>query len=168
MKTKKELKELFTSFKGLNKLKRIIENKDCVGIIGISCDKCPLGKDKLNGNIECLDIIELSLYREKEPETVETMNKLLDIFTEEKINKTLSLIDNRLKYNSKVVYNGKSYAIKGVLKKGFMKNNGNPILLNGFSNDYKSVCDDSICVIKDADTKKEYSLWVDIQDIEWQ
>lgn len=75
MKTKKELRELFTSFKGLNKLKKIIENKECEDI---SCSKCPLGKDKLNGNIECIDIIEISLYKEKEPETVETMNKLIE------------------------------------------------------------------------------------------
>ena len=164
MRTKKELKGLFTSFKGLNKLKRIIENKSCADV---NCSNCPLGKDKLKCSIDCLDIIELSLYEEKDPEAVETMNKLLDIFIEEKISKNLSLIDNRLKYNSKITYNGKSYTIKGVLRKKFLKNNKSPILLNGFSNDYEPVCDDSICVIKEADTKKEYSLWVDIQDFEW-
>jgi len=94
------------------------------------------------------------------------MNKVIDIFTEGKISKNLSWIDNRLKYDSKVIYNGNEYKIKGVLKKEFIRNNGSPILLNGFSNDYEPVCDDSICVIKDADTKKEYSLWVDVQDIE--
>ena len=163
MKTKKELKGLFTRFKGLNKLKQIIENKECTDI---NCSNCPLGKDKLKNNTECLDIIEISLYKEKNPEAVKTMNQLLDIFTEEKINKTLSLIDERLKYNSKVVYNGNTYKIKGVSKKKFMRNNETPILLNGFGNDYEPVCDDSICVIKNADTKKEYSLWVGIQDIE--
>ena len=163
MRTKKELKGLFTSFKGLNKLKRIIENKSCADV---NCSNCPLGKDKLKDNIDCLDIIELSLYEEKDPEAVETMNQLLDLFTEEKISKNLSLIDKRLKHNSKVIYNGNEHKIKGVLKKEFIRNNGSPILLNGFSNDYEPVCDDSICVIKDADTKKEYSLWVDVQDIE--
>ena len=62
------------------------------------------------------------MYEEKDPEAVETMTQLLDIFIEEKINKNLSLIDNRLKYNSKVIYNGKSYTIKGVLKKIFITN----------------------------------------------
>ena len=163
MRTKKELKGLFTSFKGLNKLKRIIENKSCADV---NCSNCPLGKDKLKDNIDCLDIIELSLYEEKDPEAVETMNQLLDIFIEEKINKNLSLIDNRLKCNSKVTYNGKSYTIKGVLKKKFIDNSEKPILLNGFCcNDYDPVYD--ICVIKEADMKKKYTLWVDIQDFEW-
>ena len=161
MKTKKELKGLFTSFKGLKKLKKIIEHKDCTDI---NCSKCPLGKDKLNNNIDCIDIIEISLYKENDPEAVETMNQLLDIFTEEKINKTLSLIDNRLKYNSKVIYNGKSYAIKGVLKKMFINHSEKSILLNGFCNDYDLVYD--ICVIKEADMKKEYTLLVDVKDIE--
>ena len=163
MKTKKELRELFTSFKGLNKLKQIIENKSCEDL---DCSKCPLGKDKLSNNVECLDIIEISLYEEKNPEAIYTMEKLLDIFTEEKISKNLSLIDKKLKYNSKVVYNGNTYKIKGVLKKEFIRNNESPILLNGFSNDYEPVCDNSICVIKEAHTKKGYSLWVDVQDIE--
>ena len=163
MKTKKELKGLFTSFKGLNKLKQIIEKKSCKDI---DCSKCPLANDTLSNNVECLDIIEISLYEEKNPEAIYTMEKLLDIFTEEKISKNLSLIDKKLKYNSKVVYNGNTYKIKGVLKKKFMRNKENPILLNGFGNDYEPVCDDSICVIKEADTKKDYNLWVDIQDIE--
>ena len=163
MRTKKELKGLFTSFKGLNKLKRIIENKSCADV---NCSNCPLGKDKLKDNMGCLDIIELSLYEEKDPEAVETMNQLLDIFIEEKINTNLALINKRLEYNSEVIYNGNTYLIKGVLKKKFIKYNKSPILLNGFSNDYEPVCDDSICVIKDADAKKEYNLFADIQDID--
>ena len=118
MRTKKELKGLFTSFKGLNKLKRIIENKSCADV---NCSNCPLGKDKLKDNMGCLDIIELSLYEEKDPEAVETMNQLIDIFIEEKINTNLALIDKRLEYNSEVIYNGKTYLIKGVSKKKFIK-----------------------------------------------
>ena len=85
---------------------------------------------------------------------------------QEKINKILSLINKRLKYNSKVVYNGKTYMIKGVLKKRFTKNDEKSILLNGFCNDYDPVCDNSVCIIKDDDAKKEYNLFVNIQDIE--
>lgn len=161
MKTKKELKGLFTSFKGLNKLKKIIKNKDCTYI---RCEKCPLYTDKLNNNINCLDIINISLYKENDPEAVETMNQLLDIFTEEKINKNLSLIDERLKYNSKVMYNGKSYMIKGTLKKKFIGNKQDAILLNGFSDRYNAIYDD--CNVRECDMKKKYTLWVDIKNIE--
>jgi len=161
MRSKKELKGLFTSFKGLNKLKRIIENKSCADV---NCSNCPLGKDKLKDNIDCLDIIELSLYEEKDPEAVETMTQLLDIFIEEKINKNLSLIDNRLKYNSKVIYNGKSYTIKGVLKKIFITNKQDPILLNGFSDRYNAIYGE--CVVRESDMKKKYTLWVDVKNIE--
>ena len=163
MKTKKELKGLFTSFKGLNKLKQIIENKACAYI---KCSKCPLGKDKLNNNINCLDIIKISLYQEKNPEAVETMNQLLDIFTEEKISKNLSLIDKRLKYNSKVMYYGISYMVKGVLKKKLVNDEKvkDPILLNGFCDKYNASYKD--CIVKESDMKKEYTLWVDVKDIE--
>ena len=161
MKTKKELKGLFTSFKGLNTLKQIIKNKSCKDI---DCSKCPLGKDKLSNNVECLDIIEISLYEEKDPEAIYTMEKLLDIFTEEKISKNLSLIDKRLKYNSTVMYNGKSYMIKGVLKKNFIKNKENPILLNGYSDRYNAVY--SECIVRESAMRKKYTLWVDIKDIE--
>ena len=158
-------KELFKSFKGLEKLKTMEKTGYCNGI---NCKKCPLDNRNLNLNtsIDCADIIDLDGYAADNPKEMKKMNKVIDIFTEEKISKNLSWIDKRLKYNSKVIYNGNTYKIKGVLKKDLMKNNGNPILLNGFSNDYKSVYDDSICVIKKADTKKGYSLWVDIQDIE--
>ena len=125
----------------------------------------PVGRTSSTGWVVA-DIIDLDGYAANDFEEVNKMNKLIDMFTEAKLNKILSLIDKRLKYNSKVIYNGNTYKIKGVLKKKFMRNNENPILLNGFGDDYEPVCDDSICVIKEADTKKEYSLWVDIQDIE--
>ena len=156
-------KSMFKSFKGLDKLKTMEKTGYCNGI---NCQECPLDRRNLNTSTDCADIIDLDGYAAENPEEMKRMNKVLDIFTKAKISKNLSWIDKRLKYNSKVIYNGNTYKIKGVLKKEFMKNNGNPILLNGFSNDYSSVCDDSICVIKKADTKKEYSLWVDIQDIE--
>ena len=156
-------KELFKSFKGLGKLKKIEKTGYCNGI---DCKKCPLDNSNLNTTIDCADIIDLDGYAADNPKEMKRMNKVIDIFTEGKINKNLSWIDKRLKYNSKVIYNGNTYKIKGVLKKEFVRNNESPILLNGFGNDYDPVCDDSICVIKKADTKKEYSLWVDVQDIE--
>lgn len=156
-------KELFKSFKGLEKLKTMEKTGYCNGI---DCTKCPLDNHNLNTIIDCADIIDLDEYAADNPKEIKKMNKVIDIFTEEKISKNLSLIDKKLKYNSKVVYNGNTYKIKGVSKKKFMRNNETPILLNGFGNDYEPVCDDSICVIKNADTKKEYSLWVGIQDIE--
>ena len=156
-------KKMFKSFKGLEKLKKMEKAGYCNGI---ACIECPLDHHNLNTSIDCADIIDLDGYAAENPKEMKKMNKVIDIFTEGKISKNLSWIDKRLKYNSKVIYNGNEHKIKGVLKKEFIRNNGSPILLNGFSNDYEPVCDDSICVIKDADTKKEYSLWVDVQDIE--
>ena len=156
-------KSMFKSLKGLKELKKMQKTGYCNGI---ECSICPLDRRNLNTSIACADIIDLDGYAANDFEEVNKMNKLIDIFTEKKLNKILSLIDKRLKYNSKVMYNGETYVIKGVLKKKFIKNNGNPILLNGFGNDYDPVCDDSICVIKEADTKKGYNLWVDIKDIE--
>src|SRR5574343_967298 len=150
MRTKKELKVLFTSFKGLNTLKQIIEKKSCADV---DCEKCPLGKR--NTLTDCTSIVYLHETCNKE---ITIMKKLIDIFTEEKSSKNLSLIDKRLKYNSKVIYNGKSYMIKGVLKKRFIGKVKDHILLNGFGNDYDPVCDDYFCVIKNADIKKKYTL----------
>lgn len=154
MKTKKELKELFTSFKGLDTLKKIAKDKSCNGIY---CDKCAIGNR--NTLVGCTSIVYVHGTCK---EDVSIMKKLIDIFTEEKINKTLSLIDNRLKYNSKVIYNGKSYAIKGVLKKRFIEEQ-DTILLNGFGDTYDAVYKD--CIVKESDMKKEYTLWVDVKNI---
>ena len=156
-------KELFDSFEGLKELKRMKEQRCCSGI---NCQICPLDKHNVDDDLECRDIIDLDRYDANDAREMKRMNKVINIFTKENISENLSLIDKRLKYNSKVIYNGNTHKIKGVLKKEFIRNNGSPILLNGFSNDYEPVCDDSICVIKEADTKKEYSLWVNVQDIE--
>ena len=156
-------KEMFKNFKGLGKLKKMEKAGYCNGI---SCQRCPLDNHNLNTNIDCADIIDLDGYAAKDTREMKRMNKVIDIFTEEKISKNLSWIDKRLKYNSKVMYNGETYKIKGVLKKEFIRDYENPILLNGFSNDYDPVCDNSFCVIKEVDTKKGYSLCVDVQDIE--
>ena len=134
MRTKKELKELFTSFKGLGTLKKIAESRWCT-----ECDKCPLGER--GTKTPCYDIVELD---NKSDETEKTMRMLIDIFTEEKINRNLALIDDRLKYNSIVVYKGKSYKIKGVLKKKFIGKDECPILLNGFGDVYDASYKDCI------------------------
>ena len=155
-------KSMFKSLKGLKELKQMKETGYCNGI---ECSRCPLDRRNLNTSISCADIVDLDGYAANDfEEVINKMNKLIDIFTEKKLNKTLSLIGKRLKYNSKVIYNGETYLIKGVLKKKFIKNNENPILLNGFCRYYDPVYD--MCVIKEADTKKEYTLWVDIKDIE--
>ena len=155
MKTKKELRELFTSFKGLNALKKLAKQKSCNGI---GCYKCAIGKR--NTNVYCTSIVRV---HETCKEDVSTMKKLIDIFTEEKISRTLSLIDKRLKYNSKVVYNGKSYMIKGVVNKKKI-NIEEHILLNGFRESCCATYDD--CIVKDADMKKKYTLWINVKDIE--
>ena len=156
MTTKKELRELFTSFKGLKTLKNIVEEKSCARV---SCDKCPLGKR--NTLMDCTSIVYL---HEISHEEAAIMKKLIEIFTEEKISRTLSLIDKRLKYNSRVVYNGKSYIIKGVIKKKVIGKWKVPILLNGLGDNYDEVYDD--CIIKESDMKKGYTLWVDVKNIE--
>ena len=156
-------KSMFKSLKGLKELKKMQKTGYCNGI---ECSRCPLDRRNLNTSISCADIIDLDGYAAKDFEEIEKMDKLIDIFTEEKINTNLSLIDKRLKYNSKVIYNGETYLIKGVLKKRFIKNDEKSILLNGFCNDYDPVCANSVCIIKDYDAKKEYNLFVNIQDIE--
>lgn len=151
MRTKKELKELFTSFKGLGTLKKIAESRVCP-----ECDKCPFNERR--AKTLCYNIVDI--YNVSDDETEKTMRMLIDIFTEEKINRNLALIDDRLKYNSIVVYNGKSYKIKGVLKKKFIGKDECPILLNGFGDVYDASYKD--CIVKESDMKKEYTLWADI------
>ena len=92
------------------------------------------------------------------------MNKLIDIFTEEKINSILAnLAPNRnLKYNDYVVYDNKVFKIKGVLKN---KENAeglyNPILLNGYS-----FCEEyGSCIVDRKAMEKQYTLWVDPSEI---
>ena len=153
MRTKKELKELFTSFKGLGTLKKIAESRVCP-----ECDKCPFHDRRTK--TPCYNIVDID---DRSDETEKTMRMLIDIFTEEKINRNLALIDDRLKYNSIVVYKGESYKIKGVLKKKFIGKDECPILLNGFGDVYDASYKD--CIVKESDMKKEYTLWVNITDI---
>lgn len=157
----KTTKELFKSFKGLEKLNTMKEERYCNNI---DCKKCPLDKSNLNDSLDCADILDLNGYAAGDLNEMKKLNKIIDIFTEEKINKNLSLIDERLKYNSKVMYNGKSYMIKGTLKKKFIGNKQDPILLDGFSDRYNAIYDD--CNVRECDMKKKYTLWVDIKNIE--
>ena len=155
-------KSMFKSLKGLKELKQMKKTGYCNGI---ECSRCPLGRHNLNDNIEyCADIIDLDGYAANDSEEIKKMDKLINIFTEEKINTNLALIDERLKYNSTVMYNGKPYIIKGVLKKSFIKNKENPILLNGYSDRYNAVYGE--CIIKESDMRKKYTLWVDVKNIE--
>jgi hypothetical protein len=152
---------MFKSLKGLKELKQMKETGHCDDI---ECSRCPLDDHNINTIIDCADIIDLDGYAAKDLEETKKMNKLIDIFTKEKINTNLALIDERLKYNSTVMYNGKPYMIKGVLKKSFIKNKENPILLNGFSDRYNAIYGE--CIVRESDMKKKYTLWVDIKDIE--
>jgi hypothetical protein len=154
-------KSMFKSLKGLKELKQMKETGYCNGI---ECSRCPLDRRNLNTSIVCDDIIDLDGYAAKDLEETKKMNKLIDIFTKEKINTNLALIDERLKYNSTVMYNGKPYMIKGVLKKSFIKNKENPILLNGFSDRYNAIYGE--CIVRESDMKKKYTLWVDVKNIE--
>ena len=137
------------------------------GCNGIECTRCPLGRHNLNGNIEhCAGIIDLCGYVANDFEEIEKMNKLIDIFTEEKINSILAnLAPNRnLKYNDYVVYDNKVFKIKGVLKN---KENAeglyNPILLSGYDEDFCAGY--GSCIVDRKAMKKEYTLWVDPSEI---
>lgn len=154
-------KKMFKSFKGLGKLKQMKKAGYCNGI---ECSRCPLDDHNINTIIDCADIIDLDGYAANDFEEIKKMNKLIDIFTKEKINTNLALIDERLKYNSIVMYNGESYMIKGVLKKKFIKNKENPILLNGYSDRYNAIYGE--CIVRESDMKKKYTLWVDVKNIE--
>lgn len=154
-------KSMFKSLKGLKELKQMKKTGYCNGI---ECSICPLDRRNLNTSIACADIIDLDGYAANDFEEIKKMNKLIDIFTKEKINTNLALIDERLKYNSIVMYNGEPYMIKGVLKKKFIKNKENPILLNGTSDRYNAVYGE--CIVREFDMKNKYTLWVDVKDIE--
>lgn len=154
-------KSMFKSLKGLKELKQMKKAGYCNGI---ECSRCPLDDHNINTIIDCADIIDLDGYAAKDLEEIDKMNKLIDIFTKEKINTNLAWIDERLKYNSTVMYDGKPYMIKGVLKKKFIKNKENPILLNGLSDRYNAIYGE--CIVRESDMKKKYTLWVDVKDIE--
>lgn len=157
-------KKMFKSFKGLGKLEKIQKEGFCAGI---KCSECPLDNSNINRKIvECSDIIDLSLYREREYESVKTMEKLIDIFTEEKIDSILAnLAPNRnIKYNDYVVYDNKVFKIKGVLKnKEIAEGLYNPILLSGYD---ESFCEEyGSCIVDRKAIEKEYTLWVDPSEI---
>src|SRR5574343_601135 len=157
-------KEIFKNIKKLKILKKIKKKVYCNGF---GCSKCPLNNDNLNDDTQCTHIINLPLYREKDPEAIKAMDKLIDIFTKEKINSILSkLAPNRsLKYNDYVVYNDKTFKIKGVLnKKEISFGTSDPILLSGYdicnySPEYAS------CIVSKKAIKKEYTLWVNPSEI---
>lgn len=152
-------KKMFKSFKGLEELKKIQKEGYCNSF---PCSKCPLNNSNIKVDmVECSDIIDLSSYRAKDPEVIRRMNKIIDIFTKENINSILSeLVPNRnLKYNDYVVYDNKTFKIKGVVK----SESYNLILLNGHDMDrapsYES------CIVNRKAIKKAYTLWVDPSEI---
>ena len=151
-------KEMFKCFEGLEELKKMKEEKCCNGI---TCRKCPLDKHNLNNSIECIDIINLDAYAKKDTEEKKSMNKLIDIFTKENINSVLSeLAPNRnLKYNDYVIYDNKTFKIKGVVK----SKSTNLILLNGYDTD--SVPTYESCIINRKAMKKAYTLLVEPSEI---
>jgi len=151
-------KSMFKSFEGLEELKKMKKNGYCNGT---DCTECPLDRHNLNTITNCVDIIDLDGYAAKDIEEVKKMNKIIDIFTKENINSVLSeLVPNRkLKYNDYVVYNNKTFKIKGVVK----SESTNLILLNGHDMDrapsYES------CIISKKAIKKAYTLWVEPSEI---
>ena len=156
-------KKMFKSFEGLEKLEKMQKEGYCNCW---SCLKCPLKNSNINGTIngnkiECSDIIDLSLYRAKDPEIVNRMNKLIDIFTKENINSVLSeLAPNRkLKYNDYVVYDNKTFKIKGVVK----SKSDSLILLNGYDMDRAPTYES--CIINRKAINKSYTLWVEPSEI---
>ena len=157
-------KKMFKSFKGLEELKRIKNEGHCTGF---ACSKCPLNNSNIKIDmVECSDIIDLNEYRAKDSKSVETMNKLIDIFTKEKINSILSkLAPNRnLKYNDYVVHYNKVFKIKGVLKnKEISTGLYNPILLSGYDEDFCAKYES--CIVDRKAMEKEYTLWVDPSEI---
>ena len=151
-------KGIFKSFEGLEELKKMKEAKCCNEI---DCQICPLDKHNLKNNIECTDIIYLDGYAEKDLIETKRMNKLIDIFTKENINSVLSeLAPNRnLKYNDYVIYDNKTFKIKGVVK----SNSTNLILLNGHDMDRAPTYES--CIVDRKAIKKAYTLWVEPSEI---
>ena len=153
-----KIKGIFKSFEGLEELKKMKEAKCCNEI---DCQICPLGEHNLKNDIACIDIIDLDGYAANDLIETKSMNKLIDIFTKENINSVLSeLAPNRnLKYNDYVVYDNKTFKIKGVVK----SNSTNLILLNGHDMDrapsYES------CIVDRKAIKKAYTLWVEPSEI---
>jgi len=154
-------KDIFKSFKGLGKLKKMQKRGYCNGS---SCLKCPLNNSNIKFDmVECSDIIDLSSYRAKDSKSVKTMNKIIDIFTKENINSILSKLapNRKLKYNDYVIYNNIAFRIKGVLKTS--AGLYNPILLSGYDEDF--CANYGSCIVDRKAMEKEYTLWVDPSEI---
>ena len=157
-------KKMFKSFEGLEKLEKMQKEGYCTSW---PCLKCPLNSSNINGTIngnkiDCSDIIDLSLYRAKDPEAIRRMDKLINIFTKENINSILAKIapNRNLKYNDYVVYDNKVFKIKGVeIDEGLY----NPILLSGYDADFRAAY--GSCIVDRKTMKKEYTLWVDPSEI---
>ena len=151
-------KEIFKSFKGLGKLKKMENTGYCNGI---ACIECPLDHHNLNTSIDCADIIDLDGYAAENPKEMKKMNKVIDIFTKENINAILAkLAPNRnLKYNDYVVYDNKVFKIKGAVK----SKSANLILLNGHDMDRAPIYES--CIINRKAINKAYTLWVDPSEI---
>ena len=157
-------KKMFKNFKGLEKLEKIQKEGHC---ISFSCSKCPLNngniKSNINGNgIECSDIIGLDLYRAKDPEAISRMDKLINIFTKENINAILAKLapNRKLKYNDYVVYNNKTFKIKGVLENS---ESSSLILLNECDTKFPQI--DEQCIANKKSIKKGYNLLVEPSEI---
>lgn len=152
-------KKMFKSFEGLEELKKMKEAKCCNGI---NCQICPLGERNLNKNIVCTSIIDLDGYAANDLIETKKMSKLIDIFTKEKINSVLSeLAPNRnLKYNDYVVYDNKTFKIKGVLENS---ESFSLILLNECDTKFSQI--DEQCITNKKSIKKGYNLLVEPAEI---
>ena len=156
-------KKMFKGFEGLEKLEKIQKEGYCNSW---ACSKCPLKNSNINGNIngnkiECSDIIDLSLYREKDPEAISRMDKLINIFTKENINAILAKLapSRNLKYNDYVVYDNKTFKIKGVIENS---ESSSLILLNGYS---KLSQIDKQCLTNKKSIENGYNIFVDPSEI---
>ena len=153
-------KKMFKSFEGLEKLKKMEKTGCCDDI---DCTKCPLNDRNINGNInDCSDIIELSLYREKNPEAIRRMDKLINIFTKENINAILAKLapSRNLKYHDYVVYNNNTFQIKGVIENS---ESSSLILLNGHDLNLPQI--DEQCITNKKSIKNGYNLLVEPSEI---
>ena len=157
-------KKMFKSFEGLEKLEKIQEEGYCNSL---ACSKCPLNDSNINGNItgnkiECSDVINLSAYRVEDPEAIRRMDKLIEIFTKENINSILAKLapNRKLKYNDYVVYNNKTFKIKGVLENS---ESSSLILLNECDTKFPQI--DEQCITNKKSIKKGYNLLVEPSEI---
>ena len=127
------------------------------------CSKCPLKNSNINGDqIECSDVIDLRAYRAKDPEAINRMDKLIEIFTKENINSILAKLapNRKLKYNDYVVYDNKTFKIKGVLENS---ESSSLILLNECDTKFPQI--DEQCITNKKSIEKGYNLLVEPAEI---